>query len=180
MGRECVGRREDFHKWVNPAFHGWWVGRGFAIAVDIATGKLTDFDGFVRRFYACYHPLYNGNNPVIHSQPAGIAVTDASARFVGWHAISIERVGFDPQGEMRVYFFNPNNDSAQDWGHGVEVSTEGAGEYHGESSLPIEAFVSRLYIFHYDPRDEGREADVPTETVQRIGEMVGASWGVDR
>lgn len=180
MGRQCVGRSEDFHKWVNPAFHGWWVGRGFAIVVDVASGQLRDFDGFVRRFYACYHPHHNGNNPVIHSQPAGIAVTDASARFIGWHAISIERVGVDPQGEIRLYFFNPNNDSAQDWGHGVKVSTEGCGEFPGESSLPFEAFVSRLYIFHYDPRDEGREADVPSETVERIGNMVAASWGINR
>lgn len=180
MGRLCLGRGEDPHRWVNPEFHGWWVGRGFAIVVDVANGMLVDQEGFVRRFYACYHPLYNGNNPVIHSQPAGIAVTDATARFIGWHAISIERVGFDPEGVMRVYFFNPNNDSTQDWGNGVVVSTEGAGEYHGESSLPFEEFVSRLYIFHYDPRDEAQGVEVPEEAMARIHAMVADSWGADR
>ncbi len=180
MGRLCVARGEDPHRWVNPEFHGWWVGRGFAIAVDVATGMLVDQEGFVRRFYACYHPLYNGNNPVIHSQPAGIAVTDATARFIGWHAISIERVGFDPEGVMRVYFFNPNNDSTQDWGNGVVVSTEGAGEYHGESSLPFEEFVSRLYIFHYDSRDEAQGVVVPEDAMARIKAMVAGSWGANR
>jgi hypothetical protein len=165
---------------VNPEFHGWWVGRGFAIVVDVATGNLVDFDGFARRFYACYHPLFNGNNPVIHSQPAGVAVTDSMAHFVGWHAISIERVGFDPEGVMRVYFFNPNNDSTQDWGNGVVVSTEGAGEYYGESSLPFEEFVSRLYIFHFDPRDEARDVDVPEDAIARIRAMAVGSWAAGR
>ncbi|SEO43659.1 hypothetical protein [Aquisalimonas asiatica] len=180
MGRLCAARGEDFHKWVNPEFHGWWVGRGFAIVVDVATGMLVNFDGFVRRFYACYHPLCNGNNPVIHSQPAGVAVTDTTGRFVGWHAIAIERVGFDPEGEMRVYFFNPNNDSTQDWGQGVAVSTEGAGERHGESSLPFEQFVSRLYIFHYDPRDEAADAELPDGALERIASMARNSWAAGR
>ena len=43
-------------------------------------------------------------------------MTDSSARFVGWHAITILRAALDPEGTMRVYFFNPNNDSGQDWG----------------------------------------------------------------
>lgn len=180
MGRRCAGRGEDPHRWVNLEFHGWWVGRGFAIAVDVASGKLIDLEGFVHRFYACYHPQYNGNNPVIHSQPAGIAATDASGRFVGWHAISIERVGLDPEGITRVYFFNPNNDSTQDWGKGVVVSTEGCGEYHGESSLPFEEFTSRLYIFHFDPRDEAHGVAVPAEAMARIRAMVEESWGAQR
>ncbi|BAU57398.1 hypothetical protein HH1059_07100 [Halorhodospira halochloris] len=180
MGRRCIGRGEDPHRWVNMEFHGWWVGRGFAIAVDVASGNLHDLEGFVRRFYACYHPLYNGNNPVIHSQPAGIAVTDASGRFVGWHAISIERVSLDPEGVTRVYFFNPNNDSTQDWGNGVLVSTEGCGEYHGESSLPFEEFVSRLYIFHFDPRDEAPGIVVADDAMARIRAMVEGSWGAGR
>ncbi len=180
MGRLCIGRSEDPHRWVNPEFHGWWVGRGFAIAVNVTTGMLHDFDTFVRRFYACYHPLYNGNNPVIHSQPAGVAVTDITARFVGWHAISIERVGYDPEGIIRVYFFNPNNDSTQDWGNGVMVATEGNGERYGESSLPVEQFVSRLYIYHFDPRDEASQANVPADAVARIEELARASWAADR
>ena len=66
--------------------------------------------------------------PVIHPQPAGIAVTDSNGMYLGWHAITIVRVGLDQSGEMRVYFFNPNNDSGQDLGLGIVVSTHGSGE----------------------------------------------------
>lgn len=180
MGRFCAHRGEDPHRWVNLEFHGWWVGHGFAIAVDVASGQLMHYAEFLRRFHACYHPLYNGNNPVIHAQPAGIAVTDPRGQFMGWHAISIERVACDHEGVMRVYFFNPNNDSTQDWGLGVRVSTEGAGERHGESSLPFDQFASRLYIFHFDPRDEAPHAPIPDEALTRIEEMARASWAANR
>src|SRR5690606_34710763 len=116
MGRRCIGREGDPHRWVNPEFHGWWSGRGFRINVDIASGALIGLDDFIRHFYATYHPYYNGNQPLIHPQPAGIAITDSAARFIGWHAITILRVALDPQDCMRVYFFNPNNDSGQNWG----------------------------------------------------------------
>ncbi len=115
MGRLCIGREGDPHRWVNPEFHGWWAGRGFHISVDIASGRIDDPETFYRHFYAAYHPLYNGNQPLVHPQPAGIAVTDSAARFIGWHAITILRAAIGPDEGMRVYFFNPNNDSGQDW-----------------------------------------------------------------
>jgi len=181
MGRRSAGRGEDPHRWINPEFHGWWVNRGFAIVVDIHTGKLQDPEGFVRTFYALYNPLYNGNTPVVHPQPAGVAVTDSQARFVGWHAITIVRVALDQDDVMRVYFFNPNNDSGQDWGNGVVVSTEGFGEQHGESSLPIDEFTSRLYIFHYDITDwQLHTIEVPPEDIERVKLLMEESWGQDR
>ncbi len=180
MGRMAAGRGEDPHKWVNPEFHGWWVGRGFAIAVDIGTGLLRDYDSFLRKFYASYHPYYNGNQPVIHPQPAGIAVTDSHGRFVGWHAITILRVALDNEQQMRVYFFNPNNDSGQDWGRDVVVSTEGHGEVFGESSLPVGEFASRLYIFHYDRQEYGNLDAVPAEEIARIERMAAESWAAGR
>jgi hypothetical protein len=180
MGRLCAEREGDPHKWVNPEFHGWSAGRGFAINVDVATGNLTGLEEFIRHFYASYHPYYNGNQPLIHPQPAGIAVTDSAARFIGWHAITILRAGLDPEGEMRVYFFNPNNDSGQNWGDGVEVSTSGYGERFGESSLPFEQFTSRLYIFHYDPLERGELAEVNDDELQRVTEGVYRSWGKGR
>lgn len=179
MGRLCAGRGEDPHRWINPEFHGWWVGRDFAIAVDVASGALRDHDGFAHRFFASYHPDYNGGRPVVHPQPAGIAATDASGRFVGWHAITILRVARDPRGQMRVYFFNPNDDSAQDWGGGVVVSTEGAGERHGESSLPFEQFLSRLYLYHDDPRDAW-EPVAPADALDRVRALALQSWARDR
>lgn len=180
MGRLCIGRPGDPHQWVNPEFHGWSAGRGFAINVDVATGKLQDLEGFLRHFYASYHPFYNGNQPLIHPQPAGIAVTDSAARFIGWHAITILRVNLDPEDVMRVYFFNPNNDSGQNWGDGVVVSTARNGERFGEASLPLEQFASRLYIFHFDPLERGEPAGVSEEELQRVIERVHNSWGRDR
>ncbi|MCZ0812144.1 MAG: hypothetical protein ACQEVT_12760 [Pseudomonadota bacterium] len=150
MGRLCADRNDDPHIWINPEFHGWWVGRVCAVAVDVPTGALAGAEDFIARFHMAYHPDYNGGEPVIHPQPAGVAATDAAGRFVGWHAITILRVAPDREGEMRVYFYNPNNDSGQDWGKGAVVSTHGAGERFGEASLPFETFASRLYLFHED------------------------------
>lgn len=180
MGRRCVGREGDPHRWVNPEFHGWWSGRGFRINVDVTTGQLWELDDFLRHFYASYHPYYNGNQPLIHPQPAGIAVTDSAARFVGWHAITILRVALDPKEVMRVYFFNPNNDSGQHWGDDVLVSTAGNGERFGEASLPFEQFASRLYIFHYDPLERGELANVTDEELTRVKDRIYRSWGADR
>jgi hypothetical protein len=180
MGRRCADRPGDPHRWVNPEFHGWWSGRGFRINVDVATGKLIDLDEFLRHFYASYHPDYNGSQPLIHPQPAGVAVTDSAARYVGWHAITVLRVHLDPQDVMRVYFYNPNNDSGQDWGDGVVVSTAGNGERFGEGSLPFEQFASRLYIYHFDPFERGDPDRVPTEDLDRVIGYIQRSWGADR
>jgi len=180
MGRRCIGREGDPHRWVNPEFHGWWAGRGFRLSVDVPTGKLVDLDDFLRHFYAAYHPYHNGNQPLIHPQPAGIAVTDSAARFMGWHAITILRVTLDPKDVMRVYFFNPNNDSGQNWGDGVTVSTAGNGERFGEASLPFEQFLSRLYIFHYDPLEHGEMATVTRGELDEIIGYIHRSWGADR
>jgi hypothetical protein len=180
MGRRCADRPGDPHRWVNPEFHGWWSGRGFRINVDVATGRLIDLEEFLRHFYASYHPDYNGGQPVIHPQPAGVAVTDSAARYVGWHAITILRAGPDPQGVMRVYFYNPNNDSGQDWGDGVVVGTAGHGERFGEGSLPFEQFASRLYIYHYDPFERGDPERVPAEDLERVVGYIERSWGADR
>ncbi|MBB3229419.1 hypothetical protein FHR97_000234 [Halomonas stenophila] len=180
MGRRCIGREGDPHRWVNPEFHGWWSGRGFRINVDVGSGQLHDLDAFLRHFYASYHPYYNGNQPLIHPQPAGIAVTDSAARFIGWHAITLLRVNLDPSDVMRVYFYNPNNDSGQDWGDGVRVSTAGNGERFGEASLPFEQFASRLYIFHYDPLERGELAQVSQEELDKVVGYLQRSWGADR
>ncbi len=180
MGRRSVGRGEDPHKWVNAEFHGDTVGHGFRIAVDVFTGGLKDFEGFIRDFYAAYHPFYNGNIPVINPQPAGIAVTDSATRFLGWHAITIQRLALDTDKIMRVYFFNPNNDSGQNWGQGIVTSTHGHSERYGEASLPVAEFVSRLYVFHYDPLEKGEPSDIPTDEVNRAMELAKASWASGR
>ncbi len=181
MGRLCAPRGGDPHRWINPEFHGWWVARECLVAVDVATGNLADFDGFITRFYESYHPRFNGARPVIHPQPAGVAVTDANARFVGWHAIAILRAATDQTGQMRVYFYNPNNDSGQDWGGGVTVSTSGNGERHGEASLPFEQFASRLYLFHDDPVPPRQDITaVPEHLIAEVATMARQSWAAER
>lgn len=180
MGQRCIDREGDPHRWINPEFHGWSTGRGFRINVDVASGKLFQLEDFLRHFYAAYHPFYNGNQPIIHPQPAGIAVTDSASRFIGWHAITLLRVALDLTDEIRVYFFNPNNDSGQDWGDGVVVSTGGNGERHGEASLPFEQFASRLYIFHYDPLEYGELARVTHAELDRVIGYIHRSWGAER
>lgn len=180
MMDRCADREGDPHRWVNPEFHGWWTGRSFFINVDVNTGNIIDADTFYRHFYAYYHPLYNGNQPLVHPQPAGIAVTDSAGRFIGWHAIAILRVALDPTGVMRVYFFNPNNDSGQDWGGEVVVNTDGLGERYGEASLPFEQFASRLYIFHFDPLEKGLPDSIPEASIQDVMTLLKGSWGAER
>ncbi|GBO89638.1 hypothetical protein [Marinobacter salsuginis] len=176
MWRRCENRDEDAHRWINPEFYGWWVSHGFRAVTDVKTGEVRDYEGFIRHFYASYHPFYNGNIPVIHAQPAGIAVTDSAARFVGRHAINILRVALSPKNEMRVYFFNPNNDSGQNWGQGITCSTHGNGEFRGEASLPIAEFTSRLYAFHFDPLELGDLSAIPEKEVARVMDLGYTSW----
>lgn len=179
MARLCGQREDDLHRWINPEFYGWWVGEGFRVVVNMQTGRLDDHAGFIRKFYVSYHPYYNGNLPVTHPQPAGIAVTDSAARFVGRHAITILRVALDSQSEMRVYFFNPNNDSGQDWGQGITCTTQDHGERPGEASLPFAEFASRVYVFHFDPLEIGDTEAVPAAEVARVVELGHTSWAVD-
>jgi hypothetical protein len=179
MGRLCGGRDDDLHRWINPEFYGWWVGHGFRVVTDIHTGKLDDYEGFIRQFYASYHPYYNNHMPVIHPQPAGIASTDSGGRYVGRHAITILRVALDARHQMRVYFFNPNNDSGQDWGQGIVCTIQGNDELNGEASLPIAEFASRMYVYHYDPLELGDTAAVPDEEVAHVMELGRTSWAKD-
>ena len=176
MGRLCGVRDDDLHRWINPEMYGWWVGLGFLSITSRETGKIHDYEGFVRHFYASYHPYYNGNIPVFHPQPAGIAVTDSGGRLVGRHAITIIRVNLDGDGEIRVYFFNPNNDSGQDWGQGINCSTQSHGERYGEASLPFAEFASRLCVFHFDPRELGDVSAVPETDVVHATELGRTSW----
>ena len=78
---------------------------------------------------------------------------------------------------MRIYFFNPNNEGRQEWGQGVSPTVSGHGERQGESSLPFDQFLSRLYAFHYDPMEEGDAYAVPAELVETVSRQAAESWG---
>ncbi|MDT0635359.1 hypothetical protein [Spectribacter hydrogenoxidans] len=178
MSRRTIDRPGDGHRWVNPEFHGWWVKRGFAEVLD-DDQAVSGCDDFIRLFHAAYHPVYNGGRQLVYVQPCGVAVTDYRGEFVGWHAIAIERIERGPEGEWRVYFYNPNRDRGQDWGQGVVTTTRGHGELEGESSLPFGQFVSRLYVFHYETREVGDPAAVPDADVAAIREAIAVSWAAN-
>lgn len=177
MSRRAVDRDEDEHKWVNPEFHGWWVHRGFAALIDETSRAISAPDGFVRRFYAAYHPEHNGGREVVVPQPCGVVMTNLHGTFIDWHAISIQRVEEDPTGVLRVYFYNPNHDKGQDWGQGIVTSTSDRGEVEGESSLPFHQFAARLYVFHYDTAELGDVSAVPDAEVARVVGLIRGGWG---
>ncbi|GGF27792.1 hypothetical protein GCM10010954_28640 [Halobacillus andaensis] len=170
-------RGDDPHRWVNPPFYGDWVPRGFGKVFDHLTSNITDYGGFVRLFYATHHPDYNEGHELIYPNPVGICVTTVYGKMLGFHAITIQRVAKDPKGEYRVYFYNPNNDSSQNWGQGIEPKVKGNGEYEGESSLPFHEFVSRLYAFHFNPYEQGDASSVEDEVVEKIETLARESWG---
>ncbi len=177
MSHLALDRPEDEHKWVNPELHGWWVHRGFAAVLEEETQTIVNADVFLRQFFASYHPTFGGEQALMTPQPAGVAITNSEGVFLDWHAVSLQRVGLDPHGVTRVYFFNPNHDKGQDWGQGIFTSTSDHGELMGESSLPFEQFASRLYVFHYDESESGDSRDVPVEAVQGALELLTESWG---
>jgi hypothetical protein len=178
MLRLVALRPEDGHKWVNPAFYGRWVPTGFvSVFADLAQTTVSDYEDFVRRFYASHHPSYNEGHSLMYHNPVGLCITNGRGDHLGPHALSIQRVDEDPQGVLRVYFFNPNNEGRQDWGRDVRPSIQGHGEDEGESSLPFHQFASRLYAFHYNPYEVGDGYAVPDDTIAEVEREARATWG---
>lgn len=178
MMRLASGRFEDPHKWVNPAMYGHWIQIGFASSFDYLTQSIRDFDGFMRRFYAGFHPAYNGGQRIVYPNPVGIFITDAKGRMLGFHAVSLLRVKEVAEGGYRAYFLNPNNEGRQDWGQGITPTVFGHGERHGESSLPFDHFAARLYAFHYNALQVAPlVAHVPHEVIMPVRKLAEASWG---
>ncbi len=175
--RRTKFRGDDVHKWVNPAFYGNWIPKGFCSVIDPLTGSVADYPGFVRLFYGTHHPEYNEGYELIYPNPVGIFITNSFGNFLGLHAVSIQRIAKDHKGNIRVYFYNPNNDSSQDWGQGIQPSVTGFNEFPGESSLPFHQFVSRLYAFHYNQYEQGDAYAVDDQIVNKVEKLAQESWG---
>ncbi len=170
---------KDPHASVNPAFYGHWIQHGFRSVYNPALHAIEKFEEFVRIFYASYHPDYNGGHHLIYPVPTGIFITDASANMLGYHAISLLRIEQDEGGTWRAYFFNPNSQGKQDWGQNIHPTVAGNGERHGESSLPVDEFVSRVYAFHFnDLRLGDKHWQVPAEIITKVTRLAKESWGV--
>lgn len=176
MMRRVVGRGEDGHKWVNPAMYGRMVPGALAVVFDQLTGQPADVRTFVEQFYRTHHPDHAAEHGMIYPNPVGLIITSAHAAFVGFHAVTIQRIARDEEGDLRVYFYNPNNESRQDWGQEIVPTVTGHGEKQGECSLPFYQFTSRLYAFHYDPFWVGAGDELTDEQIDRVMELIEESW----
>jgi hypothetical protein len=177
MMKRTLLRGEDGHKWVNPEFYGEWIPRGFLNAIDQMTLNVTNYPAFVKLFYATHHSEYNEGFKLVYPNPVGIFITNVHGELLGLHAVSIQRIEKDPNGEYRVYFYNPNNDSGQNWGQGIKASVSGFGELEGESSLPFHEFAARMYAFHYNPFLQGDIYMVEDRLVEEVQTLAKDSWG---
>ena len=177
MMKRAVLRGEDPHKWVNPALYGHWVPNGFASIFDLTGASVSGYGEFIRLFYATHHPSYADHPDLIYPNPVGIFVTDIHGGLLGYHAISIQRVAVDGEGDLRVYFFNPNNEGRQRWGRNVEPTVSGHDEIPGESSLPFDHFAAHLYAFHYNPYEVGDGFAVSDETIESVETHARETWG---
>ena len=177
MMKRSTFRGEDGHKFVNPEFYGQWITKEFSSVINPITGGVSDYENFARLFYATHHPEFNEGHQLIYPNPVGIFVTTANADLLGLHAISIQRIAQDESGNVRVYFYNPNNDSGQDWGQGIKSTVRNNGEEEGEASLPFDQFLSRVYAYHYNPNEMGDLAAVPADVIERVTTLSKESWG---
>ncbi|WP_223588756.1 hypothetical protein [Neobacillus bataviensis] len=177
MMKKTLLRGEDGHKWVNPEFYGAWIPKGFINAIDQLTLYVSNYSAFVKLFYATHHPDYNEGYEMIYPNPVGILITNVHGELLGLHAVSIQRIKKDPHGNIRIYFYNPNNDSGQNWGQGIIASVSGFGELEGEASLPFHEFVSRMYAYHYNPFEQGDTYMVEHSLVEEVEALARESWG---
>ena len=177
MMRRAALRGEDPHKWVNPALYGRWVPNSLASPFNLINQSVVGYEEFLRLFYATHHPSYDGGHDLVYPNPVGLLITNVHGRFLGYHAVSIQRVAEDTEGQVRVYFFNPNNEGRQNWGNGVEPSVYDHGEIPGESSLLFNHFAAHLYAFHYNQMEVGDPDAVPKEIVMEVTTHAKGGWG---
>lgn len=178
MMRRATGRGEDPHKWANPSLYGQLIPIGFASAYSYLTNSIEDFKVFSKLFYQSFHPYYNGGRKMVYPNPIGIYITSSNGQLLGFHAVSLHRIDRTNSGEYRAYFLNPNNEGRQNWGQGIKPTVFGNNERHGESSLPVAEFMSRVYAFHYNTlSDRSTLRDVPEEELEKILKLAKESWG---
>lgn len=144
MMRRVAIRPEDGHKWVNPALYGRLVPNGFAAAFEKLTGRVVGHADFVRRFYATHHPEYNGGHELIFPNPVGLVVTNTHGGLVGFHAVTVQRIGHEP--------------ASVPVATGTHESRDTPGGTDGQAP-PGRKEVGRgsLRVYFYNPNNEGRQ-----------------------
>ena len=177
MMRRAALRGEDPHKWVNPALYGRWVPNSLASPFNLVNHSVVGYEDYLKLFYATHHPYYDGGHDLVYPNPVGLLITNVHGTFLGYHAVSIQRVAEDDKGNVRVYFFNPNNEGRQNWGNGVEPSVVGHGEIPGESSLLFAHFAAHLYAFHYNEMEVGDLTAIPMVIIFEVMAHAKAGWG---
>jgi len=115
---------------------------------------------------------------MVYPNPIGIFITSSKGDMLGFHAVSLLRIKKQENGDVRAYFLNPNNEGRQDWGQGIKPTVYGHDERHGESSLPIEHFLARVYAFHFNKLNAMAHLnDVSPKIVEAITKLAQESWG---
>lgn len=142
--------QRDPHLYANPWMYGSWIPtEGFA------DRKTMSEDEFNQNFYQVFHPDYRQGRSEFPI-PVGVSVQNPSGNYLGNHAVSIQRIEKSPDGDLRVYFFNPHFEDEQRWGE-IQISTWGSGEESGESSMSFEEFVQVVNAFPYRPSIKGHK-----------------------
>jgi len=178
MMRRAAGRGEDPHRWVNPALYGQWIQTGFASAYSYLTDSIQDYEGFIKLFLAAFHPDFNGGREMVYPNPIGIFITSSKGDMLGFHAVSLLRIKKLDNGDVRAYFLNPNNEGRQDWGQGINPTVSGHEERYGESSLPVNHFLARVYAFHFNRLNAMAHLNqVSPKVVDEITQLAKESWG---
>jgi hypothetical protein len=70
----------DPHISVNPAFYGQWIQAGLIPVYNPIWGGITNYEKFVRTFYASFHPDYNGGYHLIYPVPQLIMLSFEQSR----------------------------------------------------------------------------------------------------
>lgn len=114
---------------------------------------------------------------MVYPNPIGLFITSSRGDMLGFHAVSLLRVA-EHKGEVRAYYFNPNNEGRQDWGQEITPTVYGHGEKPGESSLPLHQFMARVYAFHFNHLDaQAHLEEVPETEIKQVEALARESWG---
>jgi len=182
MAARCSAVRATAPLGSNPEFNGWWSGRGFRAECDVPTAYWWIWMIFSAHFTRLPSFLTHGiwaNQRVIHPQPAGIAVTDSSARFYRLARHHILRRDVTRRMWMRC-LFSIRTMTAAKW-ETRDRQHRRACERLVKRRCLRSNFLLAPYIFHYDRVGAWRKW--PTLRAANLDEVIvifSAVWGAEQ